>query len=78
MEPSLSFKEKFKSLKYSLRLAIGLYVFTFAFMLIGDHFIAGRARSLIFTNIVLALALLCCAMTLWLAFLLVKYLTERI
>lgn len=78
MQPQLPLKEKMKDFKYVLKLAVGFYVFTFAFMLIGNHFISGRARSLVFTNIVLVLALACCAITGWLAFLLVKYLTERI
>jgi hypothetical protein len=76
MQPK--FKNKLKDVKYSLKVAGGLYVFTFAFMIIGDKLISGRARSLVFTNLVLILALACCAFTLWLAFLLVKYLTERI
>jgi hypothetical protein len=73
-----TFKEKFKSIKYTVKVTAGLFVFTFAFMIIGNHLTSGRIRSLVFTNLVLVLVLACCASAIWLAFLLVKYLTERI
>lgn len=78
MEPQRSFKDKMKDFKYVLKITLGLYVFSFAAMLVGNRLISGRANSLIFTNLIFALVLVCIAATIWLAFLLVKYLTERI
>lgn len=78
MEPQQSFKDKMKDFKYVLKLTLGLYVVTFAAMMLGNRLVSGRANSLIFTNLIFALVLVCIAATIWLAFLLVKYLTERI